>query len=150
MMPLKLSTRTRYGVRALVDIALHDTEGPVHLKGIAAREEISEKYLEHLMPLLKGAGLVRSVRGAQGGYLLTKSAAEVNLYDVVNTLEGSLAPVECVTNAEVCHRSGSCVTRDVWGEIQEVINNVLASTTLEDLCRREREKRKPDTDMYYI
>jgi len=146
---MKLSTRTRYGVRALVDIALHNSEGPVQLKDIAEREEISDKYLEHLMSILKGAGFVRSVRGAHGGYLLAKRAAEVNLCEVVYVLEGSLAPAECVADAEVCHRSSFCVTRDVWGEVQQVINNVLKSITLEELCRREREKRQLG-DMYYI
>ncbi len=147
---MKLSTRTRYGVRALVDLALHDNKGPVQVKDIAEREEISEKYLEHLMSILKGAGFVRSVRGARGGYLMAKPTADVNLYEVVNVLEGSLAPAECVTDAEVCHRSSFCVTRDVWGEIQDVINNVLKSITLEDLCQREKEKKHPGAGMYYI
>lgn len=147
---MKLSTRTRYGVRALVDLALHDSEGPVQLRGIAEREKISEKYLEHLIALLKGAGFVRSIRGAKGGYLLTRPAAEVNLSKVVYVLEGSITTVECVANAQICERSSFCVTRDVWGEIQDVIDNVLKSITLEDLCRRKKEKRQSAADMYYI
>lgn len=147
---MKLSTRTRYGVRALVDLALHNNEGPIQVRDIAAREEISEKYLEHLMSLLKGAGFVRSVRGAHGGYLLARPAAEVSLNEVVNALEGSLAPAECVTDAAICHRSSFCVTRDVWGEIQDVIDHVLKSITLEDLRRREKDRRQPESGMYYI
>ena len=150
MVRVKLSTRTRYGVRALVDLAMHSDGSPVQLREIAEREEISEKYLEHLMSLLKGAGFVRSVRGARGGYLLAKLAGDVNLHEVVDVLEGSLAPVECVTDAKFCDRSGSCVTRDVWGEIQDVINGVLESITLEELCRRKREKDESSRGMYYI
>ena len=150
MVEMKLSTRTRYGVRALVDLALHSGQTPVQLKDIAEREDISEKYLEHIMSLLKGAGFVRSIRGAKGGYLLGKEAKDVSLYEVVTVLEGSLAPAECVSDAQVCERSGSCVTRDVWAEIQDVINGVLESITIEELCRRKREKAQSGTDMYYI
>ena len=137
-------------MRALVDIGLHGGGNPVQLREIAEREDISEKYLEHLMSLLKGAGFVRSVRGAKGGYFLAREAAEINLHEVVNVLEGSLAPAECVTDAKLCDRSGSCVTRDVWGEIQDVINGVLESITLEELCQRQKEKDRSTKGMYYI
>ncbi len=134
----------------MVDLALHGGEEPVQLKEIAEREQISEKYLERLMSMMKGAGFVRSVRGARGGYLLAKPVGEVNLREVVNALEGSLAPVECVADAQVCQRSELCVTRDVWGEIQDVIYSVLESITLEDLCQRKREKEQSSADMYFI
>jgi Rrf2 family cysteine metabolism transcriptional repressor len=147
---MKLSTRTRYGVRALVDLAMHNDGSPVQLREIAEREEISEKYLEHLMSLLKTASFVRSIRGSKGGYLLAKDAREINLREVVDVLEGSLAPVECVTDAKLCDRAGSCVTRDVWGEVQGVINDVLESITLDELCRRKKDKDQSSTGMYYI
>ncbi len=147
---MKLSTRTRYGVRALVDLAIHSDGSPVQLREIAEREEISEKYLEHLMSLLKSSGFVRSIRGSKGGYLLARDAREINLREVVDVLEGSLAPVECVTDARVCDRADSCVTRDVWGEIQDVMNEVLESITLQELCRRKKDKEQSSTGMYYI
>ena len=147
---MKLSTRTRYGVRALVDLAIHSDGSPVQLREIAEREEISEKYLEHLMSLLKGAGFVRSVRGSKGGYLLAKDAREINLKDVVAVLEGSLAPVECIRDSNVCDRSDSCVTRDVWEEVQDVVNEVLESITLDELRRRKKDKDQSSTGMYYI
>jgi len=147
---MKLSTRGRYATRALLDLALHHDEEPVLLKDIAQRQEISLPYLEHLITPLIAEGIVRSTRGAKGGISLAKPPEEIKLVEVIQLLEGSIAPVECVTNPETCPRSASCVTRDVWGEIKRAINGVLQSTTLQDLVERQKVKRQSGATMYHI
>ena len=147
---MKLSTKARYGVRAMLSLALDYDRGPVPLKEVAEQQEISEKYLEHLMGPLRSAGLVRSVRGAHGGYLLGKTPSQIRLDEVVRVLEGSIAPVECVDDASLCGRVGLCVTRDIWGALKEAMESVLASTTLQDLIERQKEKQESKETMYYI
>ena len=147
---MKLSTRGQYGTRALLDIALHGGNGPVLLKDIARREQISLQYLGHLITPLIAAGIVRSVRGARGGLWLAKPSQEIKLSEVLQLLEGSLAPVECINNPETCSRSNLCVTRDVWAEMKRAMDGVLESTTLQDLVERQRKKEPPKEAMYYI
>jgi Rrf2 family protein len=147
---MKLSTKGEYGVRALLDLAFHQGEGLVPLKDIARRQEVSLPYLEHLITPLRGAGLVKSTRGARGGILLLKPPSEIKLSEVVQLLEGSIAPVDCVNDPKVCHRSASCVTRDIWIEMTEAMSQVLDSTTLQDLMERQKQKGQPETKMYYI
>lgn len=147
---MKLSTRGRYGLRALLDLAVHQGEGMVLLKDIARRQEVSLPYLEHLITPLIAAGLVRSTRGARGGVLLLKPPAEVTLTEIVLLLEGSIAPVDCVNDPKVCTRSASCVTRDVWIQIKDAMTQVLDSTTLQDLVERQRQKEQTETRMYHI
>jgi Rrf2 family cysteine metabolism transcriptional repressor len=137
---MKLSTRGRYGLRTLLDLALHQDEGLVLLKDIARRQEFSLPYLEHLIAPLIAAGLVGSTRGARGGVLLLKPPAEVKLSEVVQLLEGSIAPVDCVNNPALCHRSAFCVTRDIWVEMKEAMSHVLDSMTLQDLVERQQRK----------
>ncbi|MBT9168711.1 MAG: HTH-type transcriptional regulator CymR [Syntrophomonadaceae bacterium] len=144
---MKLSTKGRYGTKALLDIALHQKEGPVLLKDIARRQEISLSYLEHLISPLSAAGIVQGIRGPKGGVLLVKPPAEIKLSRVIQLLEGSFTPVECVNNPSVCSRSGSCVTRDVWTDVKKAIEDVLESVTLQDLVERQKSKEQP---MYYI
>jgi Rrf2 family protein len=147
---MKLSTRARYGTRALLDLALHSGEGAVLLKDIARRQEISLPYLEHLISPLVAAGIVKSTRGARGGILLLKPPAEIKLSEVLELLEGSIAPVDCVNNPKICPRSDLCVTRDIWSELKKVMNGVLESTTLQDLVERQKGKNGPKHRMYYI
>ncbi|MCJ7668934.1 MAG: Rrf2 family transcriptional regulator [Dehalococcoidia bacterium] len=147
---MKLSTRTRYGTRALLDLALHAGEGLVLLKDIARRQEVSLPYLEHLITPLIAAGLVKSTRGARGGVLLLKPPSEIKLSEVVQLLEGSMAPVDCVNNPKICPRSDLCVTRDIWSEMQRAMIHVLDSTTLQDLVERQKGKNGPKHRMYYI
>jgi len=137
---MKLSTRGRYGLRALLDLALHDGEGLIPLKDIARRQEISLHYLEHLIAPLIAAGLVRSTRGARGGVLLVKPPSQIKLSEVIQALEGSIAPVECVRDPGLCQRSALCASRDVWSELMEAMVQVLDSTTLQDLVERQRTK----------
>jgi Rrf2 family cysteine metabolism transcriptional repressor len=137
---MRLSTRGRYGVRTLLDLALHQDEGLVLLRDIARREEFSLPYLEHLIAPLIAAGLVGSTRGARGGVSLLKRPAEIKLSEVVQLLEGSIAPVGCVNNPALCRRSAFCVTRDIWVEMKEAMGHVLDSMTLQDLVERQQRK----------
>ena len=110
---MKLSTRARYGTRALLDLAIHGGEKPVLLREIAQRQEISTQYLEHLISPLLTAGILRSTRGARGGIWLAREPREIRLSEVIQLLEGSIAPVDCINNPETCPRSDACVTRDI-------------------------------------
>ncbi len=147
---MKLSRRARYGSRALLDLALHQGEGPILLKDIAQREQIPLFYLAHLITPLVAAGIVRSIRGARGGVWLGRPPGEIRLSEVVLLLEGPIAPVECVDDPGICARSESCATRDIWGELKQAIDGVLESTTLQDLAERHRRKEQPKAVMYYI
>lgn len=147
---MKLSTRGRYATRALLDLALHQEEAPVLLKDIAQRQQISLPYLEHLITPLIAGGILRSTRGARGGVSLAKLPEQVKLREVIQLLEGSTAPVECVNNPDICTRSDLCVTRDIWCELRSAIDGVLESTTLQDLVERQKRKGRPGEAMYYI
>ena len=147
---MKLSTRGQYGTRALLELALHQGQGPVLLRDIAQRQQISLQYLEHLISPLIAGGVVRSTRGAKGGVSLARAPEEIKLSEVVRLLEGSVAPVECVDNPEACNRSELCVTRDIWGELKQAIDGVLESTTLNDLVERQKRKEPREAEMYYI
>ena len=147
---MKLSTRGQYGTRALLDLALYGEKGPVLLKDIAKRQQISLPYLEHLVTPLIVAGILRSARGAKGGVSLAKLPEEIKLSEVIQALEGSLAPVECINNPAVCSRSRTCVTRDVWEELKNAMNGVLEAMTLRDLVERQKKKELPGKPMYYI
>ena len=124
----------------MLDLALHNTNGPVSLVDIAARQEISRKYLDTIIMTLKTAGLIRSVRGAGGGYALVKPAAEIDINTVVHLLEGSLSLVDCVEDPGLCHRAETCVTRDLWTEICQAIEEALSGITLQDLVERQQRK----------
>ena len=147
---MKLSTRARYGTRALLDLSLHQNEGLVSLKDIAQRQQISLQYLEHLMTPLIAAGMVRSVRGPKGGVSFAKPPEQILLSEIIQLLEGSTAPVECVDNPKLCPRSELCVTRDIWDELKKAMNGVLESTTLQNLVERQESKKVPQEAMYYI
>lgn len=147
---MKLSTKTRYGARAMLELALNYKDGIVSTAEIAAQQQVSPKYLENLLASLRSASLVKSVRGAQGGYELTRSPAQINLREIYDAFEGTEGFVECTTCPEVCDRSESCVTRDIWGEMYAACMAVLESTTLEDLVRRARNKQSTQAVMYHI
>ena len=147
---MKLSTRTRYGTRALLELALRYGEGPILLKEIAKKQQIPLPYLEHLIsPLIKG-GIIRSIKGPRGGVYLAKAPDEIKLSEVIQLLEGSVAPAECVNDPGICNRSEFCVTRDVWSELKMVIDEVLQSTTLQGLVERHRKKEQLEPAMYYV
>ena len=147
---MKISTRGRYGTRMLVDLALHEGEGPVQLKDIAERQQISLQYLEHLVGPLIAAGIIRSVRGARGGVLLRKRPEEIKLSEIVNALEGSLCVVDCLDNPESCTRYEFCSVREIWYNLNDAMNGILESTTLQVLVEKQRKKVEPVEPMYYI
>ena len=140
---MKLGTRTRYSARAMVDLALNyeNGNGVVTVKEIAARQQVSPKYLEHLLASLRAAGLVRSVRGAKGGHTLTRPPAQINLREIYHVFEGTDGFVECTTSPDICDRPDGCVTQEIWAQMYDACMEILESTTLEDLARRAREKR---------
>jgi len=147
---MKFSTRGRYGLRALLDLALNGGNGLTPLKDIARRQEISLHYLQRLMAPLVAAGMVTSVRGAGGGVALARAPADIRLREVIETLEGSIGPVECADDPSCCNRSTLCVSREVWAEMKKAMIQVLQSTTLQDLVERQRRTGRAEADMYYI
>ena len=147
---MKLSTRGRYGTRALLELALYHGKGPVPLKDIAQSQQISLQYLEHLITPLIAGGIVWSTRGARGGVSLARPPEEIKLSEVMQLLEGSIAPVECVNDPKYCSRSDLCVTRDIWGELKKAMDGILESTTLQDLVERQKRKGQSKEVMYHI
>jgi Rrf2 family protein len=147
---MKISTKIRYGARAMLELASHYGEGPIELKEIAKRENISLKYLEQVITPLRTAGLVKSVRGSKGGYSLAKHPCEICLEDLVEILEGPVDLIECLGDPKACQRSSFCVTRDIWKEVSEAISGIFHSVTLEDMVNRRREKEGLIPPMYQI
>lgn len=145
---MQISTKGRYGLRAMVDMSLHITEGPVALRVIAERQGISESYLEQVFTSLRKTGLVRASRGSQGGYELARPASEITVGEILRALEGSIVPVHCVGDSQ-CEREKYCITRSFWEELRDHLNEFLDGTSLQDLT--ERAKRMvPQEPMYFI
>ena len=138
---MKLSTRTRYGIRAILELAENYGKGPLQLRVIAHSQEISVKYLEQLMAILKSAGFVRSIRGSKGGYILANAPNQIKLSDVFNALEGPIVTTECLENNSYCNRVADCVARQVWAEVQQAIMTVLQAKTLQDLVDKTKDTR---------
>lgn len=136
---MRLSTRARYGTRLMLELALNFEKGTVFLKDIAEREEISEKYLSHLVIPLRASGLISSSRGAHGGYRLAKSPSQITLKEIVQTLEGGISFVECVKNPSVCPRVSKCATRGIWEKLDKKISDALSSVNLADLMNSQKE-----------
>ncbi len=133
-----LSTKGEYGVRCMLDLAIHYGQGPVSIRDISKREEISKNYIEQLFVRLRHAKLIKSVRGPKGGYLLISQPRRIKLGDVVRALEGSIAVAHCVqpqNSKDLCERISTCVPYILWKRLTNKINEVLDSTTLEDLCK---------------
>ena len=146
---MKLSTRGRYGARAALELALQYGSGPVMVREIAEHQEISERYLEHILNSLRASGIVRSTRGARGGYELARIPSDITLGDVIRSLEGPLDVVNC-TYDNSCRRAPGCVTWEIWCEVRDAIEGVLDGVTLEDLVTRHRRKGALDTRDYTI
>ena len=127
---MRLSTRGRYGTRLMVDLAQHYADGPISLAEIAKRQDLSAKYLEQLIILLKGAGLIQSVRGRRGGYMLARRPEEISVGEIVETLEGKFSVVDCVLEPELCYRATDCPTRDIWVGITDMLKKQLFSLNL--------------------
>ena len=136
---MRLSTRSRYGVRLMLALAMNKSKEPVFLKDIANSEEISEKYLSQIIMPLKAKGLVTTFRGAHGGYLLSKPASEITLREIIEPLEGDLCLVDCVSNPGICDKATACATRQVWDEMSSILLGFLDTFTLEDLIKKSRK-----------
>lgn len=140
---MKISTKGRYAVRVMLDLAMNSTGECIKVKDIAARQEISEKYLEQIIASLTRAGFVNSVRGAQGGYRLAKAPEDYTVGMILRVTEGSLAPVACLdVGAEACDRCDTCETLGVWKELADAINRVVDSVTVADLMERQKEREE--------
>jgi Rrf2 family protein len=140
---MKLSTKGRYGVKAMVDLAVHFGDEPISIKSISERQGISEYYLEQLFAPLRKAGLIKSIRGAQGGYILTRSPEEITVADIISVLEGPIEISECVEGI-ACSNEDCCATRLLWEKIKKSIDAVLETTTLWDIVddyNKMNEKR---------
>lgn len=135
-----ISTKGRYGARAMLELAVNYEEGPMVVKEIARRLNISEKYLVQVMAILKRANLVTSIQGSRGGFILATHPSQINMKEIIDALEGSLAPAQCVDNEEACEQTPLCVTRDVWKEIGDSISRILKSISLEALVKKQGEK----------
>ena len=131
---MRLSTRGRYGLKAMYQLAIHYGEGPIPLKQIADKENLSENYLEQLVSQLRKEGLLTSVRGAQGGYMLAIPPREITVGNVLRVLEGDLAPADCIMEEDYgCENEENCVTKLVWIKIKDSIDEVVDSITLQDM-----------------
>lgn len=138
---MKISTKGRYAVRVMLDLALHISGNYITVKQIAARQEISEKYLEQIIAILNKAGYVKSTRGAQGGYRLTKEPSFYTVGMILRLTEGSLAPVACLENDEAdCTRCDTCDTLEIWKELERSINQVVDGITIADLVEKQKKR----------
>ena len=139
---MKISTKARYGMRAMAELASPQSGSTLSVKEIGARQNISIKYLSQIMNTLKKAGLVRSICGMHGGFTLLKPPQHITLMDVFQALEGTTTPVDCVDNPGICPIEESCMTRDIWVEIKQSIDKILKRTTLQDLVERKKKKSR--------
>ena len=142
---MKISTRGRYAVRVMLDLALHDTGEYIKVKDIARRQGISEKYLEQIISILNKAGYVNSVRGAQGGYRLANKPESYTVGMILRLTEGSLSPVTCLDpGSEQCERYDFCETVVIWQKLYDAINNVIDNVTIRDLVDKHNEHNGSD------
>ena len=139
---IKISTKGRYGTRAIIDLAIHYRNKPVLLKDIAEREGIPIRYLEQIIIPLKVAGLVKSVRGAKGGYKLARPPEKIRLSEVIRALEGPCCLVECVSDPDYCDRIEICPTHEIWGEATQALKEIFDDITIKDLIKIAERKRE--------
>lgn len=138
---MKISTKGRYALRMMIDLAEHQNCGFVALKDIADRQNISKKYLEQIIPILGKSDILKTTRGPQGGYMLSKSPDKYTVGEILRLTEGSLAPVDCLNQDPIeCERSGECATLPVWQGLNRVINEYLDGITLQDILDQQRER----------
>lgn len=142
---MKISTKGRYALRMLVDLAEHQNCGFVALKDIADRQNISKKYLEQIIPIFHKSDILKTTRGSQGGYMLSRTPDKYTVGEILRLTEGNLAPVECLDRNPVgCERSGECATLPVWQGLHRVINEYLDSITLQDILDQQRDRYTND------
>lgn len=137
---MKISTKGRYALRLMLDLALHDSDAPIRIKDIAARQDISDKYLEQIISSLNKAGYVKSIRGPQGGYKLTRDPSYYTVGMILRLTEGSLAPVACLEDEEnTCTRQEDCATLELWKQLDEAIKSVVDTITLAKLVEWQEQ-----------
>ena len=150
---MKLSTKGRYGLKAMFELSLNHSRGPVSIKSIASKQNIPEQYLEQIFSKLKKANLIKSVRGAQGGYLLSRRASDITVYDILVVLEGPISISDCLSDEGVCENSNSCVTKLVWAKMRDAMENVMKSITLCDMVNDYYENNninRLENDIYCL
>lgn len=136
---MKISTKGDYGIRALIELSHHFGEArPTQSGEIAARQKIPESYLEQLLTTLRRAGFIRSVRGPLGGHALVRTPADIRVSEVIEALEGSIMPIDCLEDGSNCAKAGGCAQREMWEAVRKAILDVLDNTTIADLAERER------------
>lgn len=143
---MRISTRTRYGMRLMVNLALNFGNGYTFLKDIAKNESISEKYLSLIVIPLKAAGMLATIRGVHGGYILSKHPSKISVKEIVEVLEGDLSLVECSKDEKYCIKAKNCVTQDIWSGLSEKITDFLNSFNLEDVAKLQCDKNIQITD----
>ena len=138
---MKMSTKGLYALRLMLDLAIHHSGAYIPLSGISKRQEISGKYLEQIITPLNKAGYVKSSRGAQGGYMLAKEPSSYTVGMIIRLVEGNLAPVECVVdNSPACHRADFCISKEIWQNVKEAVDNVIDNITLADLVEKYNQE----------
>lgn len=147
---MRVTMKSDYGLRAMIDLAAHYGAGPVPSGDIATRQLIPEHFLDQLLISLRRAGLLKSQRGPQGGHMLVRPPAQITMRDVIRALDGSIAPMECLPSPSVCQLSPGCAIREVWQQVEDYAQQLLASTTLEHLAHRHRLPSQSGEAMYYI
>ena len=136
---MKFSTMGHYGLRSLIDVAMHESLGPVTLNDISQRQSISVKYLWQVIAPLKTAGFLSVTRGAKGGYMLARPPREINMLDVLTTLEGPISVLQCMEDDPACHRVKTCAAHTLWTEVNQAIEKTLSATTLDTLVRKQTQ-----------
>jgi Rrf2 family protein len=139
---MKISVKGRYGLRVMIELAIRYGKGPIAVDLIAKSQGISGKYIHVLVSGLKSSGLIRGIRGPHGGYELARPPAEITAYEIVSVLESDLVPSDCVSDSTICTRIAVCAARDIWCDIASAAKRILTETTLDDLAKREREKKE--------
>jgi len=147
---MRISTKARYGVRVMLELALNYGNGPLRVSDMAKRQGLSARYIEQLIATLKGAGLVNAVRGVHGGYSLAKPPARISLLEVFERLEGSLSQLECRNCPGSCSRDKTCVSKEIWTRMRRAVNGVLETVTLEEMSASTKARQRAAEAMYYI
>ena len=145
---MRISTRGHYGLRSMIDVALHQAKGPVTLNDIAERQSISVKYLWQVINPLKASGFLSVTRGAKGGYMLGQRPDDITMLEVLTTLEGPVSILKCLTEEDTCPRIHSCIGRTIWMEVNQAVEKALSNITLAEVLRRCAQS--PDADSYAI
>lgn len=146
---MKLSTKGRYGLKAMFELAINYSKDPISIKYISDKQNISERYLEQIFSKLKKAGLVKSIRGAQGGYFLAKEPKEISVGEILNVLEGPITITDCLKEETSCSNSSKCATRLVWKKMKDAIDEVVNTTFLQDMVD-DWESNNKNKDKFII